>query len=125
MAIKNINKEEIVFIPAYSGNREDSNPLSVIIHPLNRGEADKYSKRMRYFQRQGSKGEWDSNALDVQKKQFIDNVKDVKNFLDSETGQEIKDIEQFYEEAPHPLIEEILEAILDISQLKDYEVKNF
>jgi len=124
MAIKNISKREVVFVPAYAGNREDSNPLTVTIHPLNRGEADRYSKRMRYFQRQGSKGEWDSNALDIQKKQFTDNVKEVKNFLDDETGEEIKDIGRFYDEAPHPLVEEILEAILDISQLKDYEVKN-
>lgn len=124
MAIKSVTKGVISFIPAYSGNREDSNPLVVELHPMSRGEADVYAKKTRYFQRAGNKGEWDSNALTIQKKQFCDNVKSVKNFLDAETGEQIVDIEKFYDEAPHPLIEEIIEAIVDISSLKDNEVKN-
>jgi len=124
MAIKSVNKKDVTFVPAYAGNREDSNPLTVIIHSLSRMEADAYAKKTRYFQRAGNKGEWDSNSLSIQKKQFCDNVKSVKNFLDSETDEEILSIEQFYDEAPHPLIEEILEAIIDISTLKDTEVKN-
>lgn len=124
MSIKSVSKGDIVFIPVYSGNREDENPLSVTIHPLNRCEADVYTKKLRYFQKQGVKGEWDSNALVVRKKQFTDNVKSVKNFIDSETGDEITDIERFYEEAPNPLIEEIIEAIIDVSTLKDVEIKN-
>jgi len=110
MAIKNIAKKEIDFVPAYAGNREDENPLIVTITPLSRGEADKYTRRVKYFQRPGSKGEWDSNVLDVQKKQFVDNVKGVSNFIDSETDEMIKDIGRFYDEAPHALIEEILDA---------------
>ena len=124
MAIKSVSKNAVTFIPAYAGNREDTKPLTVVIHSLSRAEADKYAKRTRYFQRPGSKGEWDSNALEIQKKQFCDNVTKVSNFLDSETGEEITDIEHFYEEAPHPLIEEIIEAIVDISTLKDAEIKN-
>lgn len=124
MAIKSVSKEDVVFVPAYSGNREDSNPLTVTIHPMNRADADTYAKKTRYFQRPGSKGEWDSNALSIQKKQFTDNVKSVSNFLDSDTGAEITDVERFYDEAPHPLIEEILEAILDVSRLQDTEIKN-
>ncbi len=124
MSIRSVSKGDIVFIPVYSGNREDSNPLSVTIHPLNRNEADIYTKKLRYFQKQGSKGEWDSNALTVRKKQFLDNVKSVKNFIDDETGTEITDIERFYEEAPNQLIEEITEAILDVSTLKEVEIKN-
>ena len=46
------------------------------------------------------------------------------NFLDSETGIEITSIERFYEESPHSLIDEILQAILDISQMRDSEIKN-
>ncbi len=124
MSIKSVSKGDIVFIPVYSGNREDENPLSVTIHPLNRCEADVYTKKLRYFQKQGVKGEWDSNALVVRKKQFTDNVKSVKNFIDSETNTEITDIERFYEEAPNQLIEEITEAILDVSTLKEVEIKN-
>lgn len=124
MAINSVTKKEVVYIPAYSGNREDIKPLTVTIHPLSRASADEYAKKTRYFQRPGNKGEWDSNILNIQKKQFLDNVVEVKNFIDSETGEEIKDTVRFYEEAPHPLIEEIIEAIVDISSLKDNEVKN-
>lgn len=122
--IKSVSKKEVVYVPAYSGNREDSNPLTVTIHPLTRADADRYAKKTRYFQRPGSRGEWDSNALDVQKKQFLENVVKVSGFIDSDAGTEITDIERFYDEAPHPLIEEVIEAILDISRLKDIEVKN-
>ena len=124
MAIKSVSKNDVTFIPAYAGNREDKNPLTVTIHSMSRADADMYAKKTRYFQRPGSKGEWDSNALVIQKKQFIDNVKKVTNFLDSDSGEEITDVERFYEEAPHPLIEEIIEAIVDSSSLKDNEVKN-
>lgn len=124
MSIKSVSKNDITFIPAYSGNKEDKNPLIVTIHSLSRSEADTYAKKTRYFQKSGNKGEWDSNSLFIQKKQFCDNVKSVKNFLDSESGEEIVDIERFYDEAPHPLIEEIIEAIVDISTLKDAETKN-
>ena len=124
MAIKSVGKGDVVFVPAYAGNREDSNPLTVTIHPMSRGDADEYAKKTRYFQRPGNRGEWDSNALTIQKKQFIDNVKAVSNFLDADTNMEIVDVDRFYDEAPHPLIEEILEAILDASRLRDTEIKN-
>ena len=124
MAIKSVSKKEVIYIPAYAGNREDSKPLTVTIHPLTRADADRYAKKTRYFQRPGSKGEWDSNALDIQKRQFLENVLKVSNFLDSDTNEEITDIERFYEEAPHPLIEEIIEAVVDISTLKEAEIKN-
>lgn len=124
MSIKSVSKNDVIFTPAYAGNREDSNPLTVTIHSLSRAEADIYAKKTKYFQRAGNKGEWDSNALIIQKKQFCDNVKSVKNFLDSDSGEQITDIEKFYDEAPHPLIEEIIEAIVDISSLRENEVKN-
>lgn len=124
MAIKSISKEAVKFVPVYSGNREDSNPLWVLIHPLSRMEVDRYLKRTKYFQKQGSRGEWDSNTLEVQKKEFIDNVIEVHNFLDCDNGEEIRDIERFYQESPHQLIEEILQAVMDVSFLKDQEIKN-
>ena len=124
MAIKSISKEAVKFVPVYSGNREDSNPLWVSIHPLSRIEVDVYSKRTKYFQKAGSRGEWDTNSLEVQKKQFLDNVLEVHNFLDCVSGEEIKDIERFYQESPSQLVEEILQAVMDVSVLKDQEVKN-
>lgn len=124
MSIKSVSKESIKYVPVYAGNREDKDPLWVMTHPLNRAEFDRYAKKTKYFQKPGGRGEWDSNALDVQKKQFIDNVSEVHGFIDADNGEVITNIERFYEEAPHPLIDEILQAILDISQMKDSEIKN-
>ena len=56
MAIKSVSKNDVIFVPAYSGNREDSNPLTVTIHSMSRADADNYAKKTRYFQRPGSKG---------------------------------------------------------------------
>src|SRR3990167_3405329 len=72
MAIKNVSKDSVVYVPAYSDNRLSDNPLKVVMRPLSRGQADRYTKQVKYHQRKGGKqGEWDSNALDVQKKQEI------------------------------------------------------
>ena len=122
--IKSVSKEAVKYMPVYSGNREDVNPLWVMVHPLSRGDMDKYLKRTKYFQKPGNKGEWDTNAIDMQKKQFLDNVLEVHNFIDSDTNVEIKEVERLYEESPHQLVEEIIQAIVDISTMKDSEVKN-
>ena len=68
MAIKSVSKSDIIFIPAYAGNREDANPLTVTIHSMSRADADILCKKTRYFQRPGSKGEWDSVMLFLYKK---------------------------------------------------------
>ena len=123
--IKSVSKEAVKYTPVYAGNREDDNSLWVMLHSLNRAEMEKYIKQTRYFQKAGSsKGEWDTNALQTQKKQFLDNVIEVHNFIDSDTNEEIKDVARLYEEAPHQLVEEILQAIVDISTMKDSEIKN-
>lgn len=124
MAIRSVSKDSVKYVPVYSGNREDKDPLWVMLHPLNRLEFDKYTKKTKYFQKQGSKGEWDSNIVDIQKKQFVDNISEVHGFLDADTNEPITSIERLYEEAPHTLVDEILQAILDISQMGDNEVKN-
>jgi hypothetical protein len=126
MAIKSTSKKTLKYVPAYAGNREDSNPLWVSISPLTRSEADEYTQSTRFFQRKGFRGEWESNSVQVQKRQFLENVKEVHNFIDSEssTGDEISDVNRFYNEAPFDLIEEILSVLLDVSQLGGDERKN-
>ena len=124
MAIKSVSKRPIKYIPAYAGNRESENPLWVLITPLTRAEADAYTQSTRFQQKKGFRGEWESNAVQVQKRQFLDNVKEVHNFIDAETGEEITSVLRFYEEAPFDLIEEIISVLLDISQLGEEERKN-
>lgn len=124
MTIKSTSREPVIYVPAYDGNRDDEKPLSVVITPLSRQEADKYTKSTSFTQKKGYRGEWESNAVVVQKRQFISNVKEVHNFIDNESGEEITDIGRFYNEAPHDLIEEILTCILDESQIEEKERKN-
>lgn len=124
MAIKSVPREPVSFTPAYNGNREDSNPLWIKLKFLTRGEADVYSQKTRFTQKKGFRGEWESNTSAIQKRQFLDNVLEVHNFLDSATNEEITEIDKFYNEAPFDLIEEITNAILDVSQLTEEDTKN-
>lgn len=127
MAIKSVPREPVKFVPTFGGNRDEEEEDSqtwVMISPLSRAESDKYTKQTKYNQKKGSKGEWESNALVIQKKQFTENVVEVHNYVDCESGEEITDIAQFYNSAPHAVIEEILDVILDSSQLEDEERKN-
>jgi len=125
MPIKSMPKSEIVYVPEYSGNREDENPLWVKIKPLSRRESDFYRKQVRYWRKKGFRDQWESNLPDIEKKQFLDHVLEVHNFIDFETGEEITDINRFYNEAPDELITEIFNAILDASTFSEEELKNF
>lgn len=123
MAIRKVQTEPVKYVPAYGGNREDPDPLWVMITPLDREQADKYAKSTRFAKKKGFRDEWESNAISVQKKQFINNVKEVHRFLD-ESDTEITDILDFYNTAPQDLIEEIISCLLDNSQIEDIERKN-
>jgi len=125
MPIKSMPKSEIIYVPEYSGNREDENPLWVKIKPLSRRESDLYRKQIRYWRKKGFRDQWESNLPDIEKKQFLDHVLEVHNFIDFETGKEITDINRFYNEAPDELITEIFNAILDASTFSEEELKNF
>lgn len=122
--IKSVRREPQKFIPSYNGNRDDEDPLWVKIMPLNRDQADRYANLTNFKQKKGSKGEWKSNAIAVQKKQFTENVTEVYGFNDAENDSPITDINRFYNEAHNELIEEILTVLLDSSQLEDQERKN-
>lgn len=124
MAIKSVSYDVITYVPQYGDNRTDPNPLEVDIHPLSRREADAYRKQIKFSQKKGFRGDFESNIRDVQKRQFTDNVRAVRNFLDGKTGEEIADVKQFYSEAPDDLIEEIFDAMLNASLLSEDDVKN-
>lgn len=124
MAIKSIRREPVTYTPAYGGNRDSKDPLTVVLTPLSREESDHYAKSVRFNQKKGYRNQWVSNTQEVQKKQFIERVQEVNGFLDCDSGEPITDIRTFYEQGPPDLIEEILNVILDVSQLEEQEVKN-
>jgi len=125
MPIKSMPKNEIIYVPEYSGNRDDPQPLWVKIRPLTRRESDQYRKQIRYWRRKGFRDQWESNLPEIEKRQFLDHVLEVHNFVDYETEEEITDIERFYDEAPDELITEIFNAMLDASTFSEEELKNF
>ncbi len=125
MAIKSQPKREFIYVPEYGGNRNDGSPLWVKIRPLTRRESDQYRKQIRWWRKKGFRDQWESNLPDVEKRQFLDHVIEVHNFIDYETGEEITDVERFYNEAPDELITEIFNAMLDASTFSEEQLKNF
>jgi len=126
MGLRSTPRKEIDYIPLYGGNRDSENPMWVRFQPLTRGESDNYRERIEFKERGGGfrQGRFRSNANQIQQQQFIDRVKEVHNFQDWETGEEITDIKKFYDNADDDLIEEIFNAMLRSSTLGEDEVKN-
>lgn len=126
MALKSVPEESIDYIPSYGGNRTDKDPMWVKIHPLSRAEADSYRNQIKFKEQPGGfrQQRLQTNIRDVQRRQFIDNVQEIHNFLDYKTGKEISDVKEFYDKAPDDLVEEIFDAMLNASQLGEDEVKN-
>jgi hypothetical protein len=126
MAIKSVPQDVVRYTPSYGRNREDEkNPTWVTLQPLSRRDADKYRRQIQTKRRKGFRDELDHNIFEVQRKQFTENVLEVHNFLDFKSGNEITDVEKFYDEAPDDLIQEIFDVMLDASLLSEEEEKNF
>lgn len=129
MAIKSVPEETVDYIPVYGGNRNEKEEEQtwVRIKPLSRAEADSYRNQIKFKEQRGGfrQQRLETNIREVQKKQFLDNVFEVHNFLDYKTNKEITEIEEFYKKAPDDLVEEIFDAMLNASQLGEDEVKNF
>ena len=127
MPLRSVPTDTIDYVPAYGGNRNDKDQMWVKIHPLTRGEADSYRNQIKFKESRGGfrQGRLETNIRDVQKKQFIENVMEIHNFLDYKTEKEITDVTEFYDKAPDDLVEEIFDAMLNASQLGEEEVKNF
>jgi len=129
MALKSVPEETIDYIPAYGGNRNDKEEeqMWVRLKPLSRSQADAYRAQIRFKEQRGGfrQQRFETNIRDVQKKQFLDNVTEVHNFLDYKTDKEITDVGEFYAKAPDDLIEEIFDTMLNASQLGEDEIKNF
>lgn len=119
----NFKKEDwITYIPAYNGNRDDENPMTVEIHPLSHGEIVKYTDSIHVKQRDGFRGQVQSNQSAVQRRQFRDNVRKPLNCTIN--GAIIENSVQIYDDGPFDLVKEIFGAMENVSSLAEDEVKN-
>lgn len=120
----NLQKPEwVLYTPAYNGNRDSDDPMTVEIHPLSHGEVVKYTDSIHAQQRPGFKGQIQSNASSVQRRQFKDNIRDPKNIIGL-SGSPVTTAEQLYDDVPFDLVKELIDAMEDISRLSDGEIKN-
>jgi len=116
-----------VYIPKYNGNDQDPDPMTIEVHPLSHGEVAKYGSKIERKAKRGFRGQETTNALAVQKLQFTENTRAIKNFiLYDENGEEeiVTESAVFYEKAPFPLVQEILEVMEEVSALTEAEEKN-
>ena len=96
------------YVPRWDGNDKEENPISLEIHPLSLIELTKY-------------GQIKINEMELGKKMFLDNVKNITNLKCN--GKEVTKSEELWDIGILALINEITQAILDISKLQDDEKK--
>lgn len=110
------------FVLGNHDNRKmpEESQVQVEIHCLNRGEANKY-REMTTLKGDQKKG-FKSNAAQVEFKQFIDNVRGIKNVTIK--GKACTSPGQLFKEGYGKMVDDIIEAIQDMSHLMEGEVKN-
>ncbi len=126
MAIITFSRDTLIdYVPAYGGNRDSDNPCVVRIRFVSYAKVQEYTRILASRAkgiRQDDFSRMREIAGEVQKKQFVENVDSVENFLVD--GQPIKDAGLFYEHAPSELIHEVIKAMEDSAKLTEGQRKN-
>lgn len=124
MALILFDKDAVIdYIPEWGGNRESESPfvvkLKYIAFGKMRGYAQQIDHAMKTAKDDSDKAE---KALEIQKRQFIDNVAGFENIVVE--GRAVTDPAEFYELAAPDLVYEILAAMQDFQKLRDNQRKN-
>ena len=104
--------EWMTYVPKWEGNDKEENPISLEIHPLGFIELTKYASMIN-----GSSG----SEIELGKKMVIENVRNVKNLKCN--GKDITHGQEIWDLGILALINEVAQAILDLSKLQDNEKK--
>lgn len=104
------------FIPKWDNQHLEKDPISVEIHPLSQTELSKYGRMSEALKKNN-----ENYANDLSKKMFVENVRNVCNLKIN--GNEIITGESLFDSGITQLINEVTEAMLDISKLQDDEKK--
>lgn len=111
----------VTYMPAYGGNRDSDDPMTVEIHPLSFAETAKYTDAVHVKQR--ARGHMETNTSKVTRRQIVENVRNPQNVIGI-SGNRVETSAQLHDDTPSDLVKEILNAIEDISTLTEGEVKN-
>ncbi len=120
-----MNEEYEEFTPAWNGNRDAENPFTVGIKPMSRGDISRYAKMIHSEPVRGYRNRTKDNMQEVQERQFIECVGEIKGFSHPRTKATITTAKELYN-APglNSLISEIIEAMEDDSSLCEGMIKN-
>lgn len=122
MAIVSFDKEKVTeYVPASQRGSEDPCVIGVKFVPF--GRVKEYASIISTR----TKGISDplrvkEIALEVQKRQFLENIASVKNFFIGD--REVTGVEEFYENADAELIYELIQAMESSAKLSEGQKKN-
>ena len=115
------NDDWIKYVPECEGNREEKNPITVEILPLTVREARRQSREIVAKRVKG--GGFKTNQGEISERTFLSHVRNITNL--SEEGKPIISAEGILDSYCIDLVNEIEEAIGDVSILNEGDVKNF
>jgi len=115
------NDDWITFVPDFEGNREEKNPVTVEILPLTVRDARRQSRGIVAKRVKG--GGFTTNQAEIGERMFLSHVKNITNL--SENGKPINTAEKLLDSHCIELVNEIEEAINDVSILNEGDIKNF
>lgn len=105
--------EWVQYIPEAFGNRDDDEPVTVEIHWLSGAEFRKYRRQLVLKQQHG---DLKTNTEEINARLMEDNVRNVRNY--SVNGEPIKDGHDLFMRGEPDIVEEVLDAITNISRLE-------
>lgn len=111
----------ITYVPEFDGNRDDKNPITVDILPLTVGEAQKRSGNVTAKRVKG--GGFQTNSAKINQKTFAAHVDNITNL--SVNGNPVTTGEELLNTLLHDLVDEINEAMTEMSMLNEGDLKNF
>lgn len=123
MAIIGFSKDALTdFVPAFNGNRNSPDPCAVKLRFVPYGKILEYRKRIEVRMHGAQPTDYQRVAREVQREQFVENVASVSGYFCGE--KELKDPGEFYDNADHDLVVEIIRAMESTQKLTEGQRKN-
>jgi len=111
----------VIYVPEFDGNRDEQEPITVEIKALMVKEAQQRTGKVTAKRVRG--GGFQTDTAKITQKQFTAHVKNITNL--TVNGTPVTTGEELLNTPLHELVDEINEAISDISMLNEGDIKNF
>lgn len=118
-----LNNGWVMFVPEFDGNRDDDEPITVEIKPMTVREAKMIASRIIAERVKGYRNKVKTNQAEVSQEIFTKHVRNIRNL--SVNGTPVTSAEQLLESNLIELVNEIEEAVNDVSILNGGDVKNY